>query len=141
MIKKNHQAKVDQTIRRSDDDPSDWLSFGGHEGQLSLDIYQTDKNLIIKSTIAGAKPDDIQIYLKNDLLTVRGKRDLPDDIVDADFLFRECYWGPFSRSIILPIDVQADKIKASMDNGVLTIILPKAPQAKQIIIKIKNQSA
>ncbi|HNW56032.1 MAG TPA: Hsp20/alpha crystallin family protein, partial [bacterium] len=110
-----------------------------HEGQLSLDIYQNEKNLIIKSTIAGARPEDIQISIKNDLLTIRGKRDLPDDIADADFLFRECYWGAFSRSIILPIDVQADKIKASMDNGVLTIILPKAPEAKQIVIKVKNQ--
>ncbi|HNU90113.1 MAG TPA: Hsp20/alpha crystallin family protein, partial [bacterium] len=83
--------------------------------------------------------NDIQIYLKNDLLTIRGKRNLPADVTDADFLFRECYWGPFSRSIILPVEVQADKIKASMDNGVLTVVLPKAPQAKQIIIKIKNQ--
>lgn len=139
MIKKNHQAKAERSTDRFNDESGDWTSFGGHEGQLSLDIYQNDKNLIIKSTIAGAKPDDIQIHLKNDLLTIRGKRDLPGDIVDADFLFRECYWGPFSRSIILPVDVQADKIKASMDNGVLTIILPKAPQAKQIIIKIKNQ--
>ncbi|HPX64691.1 MAG TPA: Hsp20/alpha crystallin family protein [bacterium] len=118
---------------------NDWLPLGSHEGQLSLDIYQTDKDLIIKSTIAGANPNDIQIYLKNDLLTIRGKRNLPADVADADFLFRECYWGPFSRSIILPVEVQADKIKASMDNGVLTIVLPKAPQAKQILIKIKNQ--
>jgi len=118
---------------------NDWLLASSHEGQLSLDIYQNEKNLIIKSTIAGARPEDIQISIKNDLLTIRGKRDLPDDIADADFLFRECYWGAFSRSIILPIDVQADKIKASMDNGVLTIILPKAPEAKQIVIKVKNQ--
>jgi HSP20 family protein len=118
---------------------NDWLTVSGHEGQLSLDIYQNAKDLIIKSTIAGARPEDIQISLKNDLLTIRGKRDLPEDIVEADFLFRECYWGPFSRSIILPINVQPDKIKASMDNGVLTVILPKAPQAKQIIIKVKTQ--
>ena len=118
---------------------NDWLTVSGHEGQLSLDIYQNTKDLIIKSTIAGARPEDIQISLKNDLLTIRGKRDLPEDIVEADFLFRECYWGPFSRSIILPINVQPDKIKASIDNGVLTVILPKAPQAKQIIIKVKTQ--
>jgi len=97
---------------------NDWLTVSGHEGQLSLDIYQNTKDLIIKSTIAGARPEDI---------------------VEADFLFRECYWGPFSRSIILPINVQPDKIKASIDNGVLTVILPKAPQAKQIIIKVKTQ--
>lgn len=131
--------KPDSRSARPAPEANDWLAISGHEGQLSLDIYQTDKDLIIKSTIAGAKPDDIQISIKNDLLTIRGKRDLPEDIIDADFLFRECYWGPFSRSIILPVDVQPDKIKASMDNGVLTIILPKAPQAKQIIIKVKPQ--
>ncbi len=136
----NHPA---QTPKNQDNsklkETNDWLPLGSHEGQLSLDIYQTDKDLIIKSTIAGANPNDIQIYLKNDLLTIRGKRNLPADVTDANFLFRECYWGPFSRSIILPVEVQADKIKASMDNGVLTVVLPKAPQAKQIIIKIKNQ--
>ena len=130
--------QLKRRLDRSEED-ADWLTTSGHEGQLSLDIYQTEKDLIIKSTIAGARPDEIQISLKNDLLTIRGKRDLPEDIIEADFLFRECYWGPFSRSIILPIDVQADKIKASMDNGVLTIILPKAPQAKQIVIKVKAQ--
>ena len=138
-----HHNHPTQTPKNQDNskpkETNDWLPLGSHEGQLSLDIYQTDKDLIIKSTIAGANPNDIQIYLKNDLLTIRGKRNLPADVTDADFLFRECYWGPFSRSIILPVEVQADKIKASMDNGVLTIILPKAPQAKQIIIKIKNQ--
>ena len=138
-----HHNHPTQTPKNQDNskpkETNDWLPLGSHEGQLSLDIYQTDKDLIIKSTIAGANPNDIQIYLKNDLLTIRGKRNLPADVTDADFLFRECYWGPFSRSIILPVEVQADKIKASMDNGVLTIVLPKAPQAKQIIIKIKNQ--
>ncbi len=134
-------STANQSARRlaQSDEAADWLTISGHEGQLSLDIYQTEKDLIIKSTIAGARPDEIQISLKNDLLTIRGKRDLPEDIAEADFLFRECYWGPFSRSIILPIDVQADKIKASMDNGVLTIVLPKAPQAKQIVIKVKAQ--
>ncbi len=133
MIKKTSSTKT--TIPEN----NDWLLASSHEGQLSLDIYQNDKNLIVKSTIAGARPEDIQISIKNDLLTIRGKRDLPNDIAEADFLFRECYWGAFSRSIILPIDVQADKIKASMDNGVLTITLPKAPEAKQIVIKVKNQ--
>ena len=138
-----HHNHPTQTPKNQDNskpkETNDWLPLGSHEGQLSLDIYQTDKDLVIKSTIAGANPNDIQIYLKNDLLTIRGKRNLPADVTDADFLFRECYWGPFSRSIILPVEVQADKIKASMDNGVLTVVLPKAPQAKQIIIKIKNQ--
>lgn len=139
MIKKTTAASPQNHNLIETKETTDWLTLSGHEGQLSLDIYQTDKDLIIKSTIAGARPDEIQISLKNDLLTIRGKRDLPEDIADADFLFRECYWGPFSRSIILPIDVQSDKIKASMDNGVLTIILPKAPQAKQIVIKVKTQ--
>ncbi|HNW20036.1 MAG TPA: Hsp20/alpha crystallin family protein [bacterium] len=133
-------STANQSARRTtqSNEAADWLTISGHEGQLSLDIYQTEKNLIVKSTIAGARPEEIQISLKNDLLTIRGKRDLPEDIAEADFLFRECYWGPFSRSIILPVDVQADKIKATMDNGVLTIVLPKAPQAKQIVIKVKS---
>lgn len=61
----------------------------------SLDIYQTDKDLIIKSTIAGANPNDIQIYLKNDLLTIRGKRNLPADVTDADFLLENAIGDHF----------------------------------------------
>lgn len=95
------------------------------EGQLSVDVYQDKSNIIIKSTIAGVEPDDIDISFHNDMLTIRGERKQDRTIDEDDFFYKECYWGSFSRSIILPLEVQTDKIKATIKNGILTITLPK----------------
>src|SRR3989339_6 len=109
------------------------------DGQLSIDVFQTPDKLIVKSTIAGVKPEDIDISINNDMLTIRGKRDMYEEIKDEDYLYKECYWGSFSRSIILPVEVEADKIEAFLENGVLTVTLPKAKNAKQISIKVREK--
>lgn len=118
-----------------------WLNFGEEEGQLSVDIYQTDDNLVVKSTIAGATSKDVEISLVDDMLTIRGQRE-PDEEVPSDaYLYRECYWGRFSRSIVLPVEVRGDKVSAALHNGVLTIILPKVKRSKHTKIKVKESSA
>jgi HSP20 family protein len=122
-----------------DEDEKQWLDTELEEGQLSIDVYQTPENLVVKSTIAGVKPDDIDIAINNDLLTIRGKREMQEKITDNAYLFRECYWGSFSRSIILPVEVIPEKIDASLENGVLTVILPKAKTSRQISIKVKGR--
>jgi HSP20 family protein len=121
------------------DEETNWLGGEYEEGQLSIDVYQTPESLVVKSTIAGVKPDDIDISINNDLLTIRGKREMVEKIKDENYLFRECYWGSFSRSIILPVEVIPEKIDASLENGVLTVILPKAKASKQISIKVKSK--
>jgi len=105
------------------------------EGELRMDVYQKGGNIIIKSTIAGAKPEDIEISVNNDILTIRGKRHLDEEVEERDYLHRECYWGAFSRSIILPCEVQKGRVKAIIKRGVLTIILPKAEKKKEIKVK------
>lgn len=116
----------------------DWLEEGCAEGQLSIDVYQTPKDLVIKSTIAGVKTEDIDISINNDMLTIRGKRELAEDIKTEDYLYKECYWGAFSRSVILPMEVKTEKINAYLEDGVLTITLPKA-KPKNISIKVKER--
>ncbi|MDP3899690.1 MAG: Hsp20/alpha crystallin family protein [bacterium] len=115
-----------------------WLEDDYEEGQLSIDVYQTEKAIIIKSTIAGVKPDDIDISINSDMLTIRGKRETSEEISEDDYFYQECYWGSFSRSIILPCDVRADKIDATIENGILTITLPKTKSEKKITVKIKD---
>ncbi|MDD4412094.1 MAG: Hsp20/alpha crystallin family protein [Patescibacteria group bacterium] len=111
--------------------------FNYEEGQLAIDVYQADNNLIIKSTIAGAKPDDIDITLSGDILTIKGRRDMDEYIDAGDYLYRECYWGRFSRTIILPFLVDEDNINVKLDRGVLTLILPKADNQKEVKLKIE----
>ncbi len=107
------------------------------EGQLSVDVYQDKANVVIRSTIAGVEPEDIDITFDNDMITIRGKRKKDTSIREENYFYQECYWGSFSRSIILPVEVQADKIKASIRNGVLTIVLPKSH--KDINIKVEEE--
>lgn len=105
------------------------------EGQLTVDVYQTENDIIIKSTIAGVTPDDVDIGITPEMVTIKGKRK-PDEHIDQDdYYYQELYWGPFSRSVILPEDIDVDKASASMKNGILTLRLPKL--AKSRIKKVK----
>ena len=96
------------------------------EGQLSLDVFEKGKYIIIKSTIAGVKPEDLEININNDLITIRGERRLEEKSEIKNWLYQECFWGKFSRSIVLPVEVKVNQAKVSLKNGILTIVLPKA---------------
>jgi len=118
------------------EEESNWVA--DQEGQLTIDVYQTDSDIVIKSTIAGVKPEDLDIQINNDMVTIRGERRKEDEVRDEDYYYQECYWGAFSRSIILPVDVEANKSEAIMKNGVLTIRLPKAETAKARKIQVRG---
>ncbi|MFA5024411.1 MAG: Hsp20/alpha crystallin family protein [Patescibacteria group bacterium] len=126
---------------KENDQPSitEWLNYeeAETEGQLAIDVFQTDKKIIIKSTIAGVKPEDLKISLHHDLLTIKGHRSIKEEVKDEDYLYRECYWGSFSRSIILPAEVDGKRVEAELENGVLTITLYKSNPG-QIEIKVKD---
>ncbi|MFA7319543.1 MAG: Hsp20/alpha crystallin family protein [Parcubacteria group bacterium] len=108
------------------------------EGQLTIDVYQTDNDVVIKSTIAGVKPEDLDVSIVNDMITIRGERRRDDEVGEENYYYQECYWGGFSRSIILPVDVLADKIEASMKNGILTIKMPKADNTRTKKIQVRG---
>lgn len=112
----------------------EWLKEN-EEGQLAVDVYQDEKNIIIRAPIAGVKPEDLDISIHNDMVTIRGRREHASTIEEKDYFYRECYWGSFSRSIILPTDVKTEEVEAVLKNGVLTIILPKAQKARLIKVK------
>ena len=109
-----------------------------NEGHLTVDVYQTDDEIVIQSTIAGASGDDIDISVTTDMVTIKGKRELEHEVKASDYFHRELYWGSFSRAIILPVDVDADAAKANYKNGVLTIRLPKLEKSKSKKVKISG---
>ena len=106
------------------------------EGQLTIDVFQTADNIIIKSTIAGVDPKDLDVSIINDMLTIRGKRSHEEKIKTEDYFYQECYWGSFSRSVILPVEVDPDKIKAKLKNGILTVTLPKVKKVQSKKIQV-----
>jgi HSP20 family protein len=111
---------------------------GDSEGQLTIDVYQTDNDIVIKSTIAGVKPEDLDVSINNDMVTIRGDRKNEEKVEGENYYYQECYWGTFSRSVILPVEVLADKAEASMKNGILTIRLPKADTTKTKKIQVRG---
>jgi len=106
------------------------------EGQLAIDVYETPSDIIIKSTIAGVDPKDLDIGIEENTVNIRGSRHAEREDKGADYFYQECYWGTFSRSIILPVEVNSDESEASLKNGVLTIKLPKVQREKEKKIKV-----
>lgn len=107
------------------------------EGTLTVDVYREDGDIVIQSTIAGATPQDIDISILNDMVTIKGNRQPDSKIRPQDYFYQELYWGPFSRTIILPEEVDADASKARMEKGILTIRLPTLEKAKTKKLKIE----
>lgn len=107
------------------------------EGQLSVDVYQTSNEFVIQSTIGGVTEKDIEIIAEGDTIKIVGERKQPEQIPPENYIHQECYWGKFSRVIILPEPFDEDKIKATLKNGILTIRLPKLRkrEPKKILIK------
>ncbi len=114
----------------------DWMN--DYEGALNIDMYQTKDNVIIKSTIAGVRPDDIDITVANDMVTIKGKRQREESIAQDDYFYQECYWGSFARSVIVPVDIDSEEIEADLKDGILTIVIPKAAKAKTKKVKVRG---
>jgi len=109
-----------------------------NDGQLTIDVFQDNDDIVIQSTIAGVSPDDIDISITNEMVVIKGKRSREQKIKASDYFHQELYWGQFSRSIILPVDIDADSAKATMKNGILTIRLPKLEKIRTKKIKISE---
>lgn len=130
----NKEVSVKKT---SEENQEEWAA--DYEGQLTIDVYQTDEDIIIKSTIAGVTPDDIDITIDNDMVIIKGERKNCTKAREEDYYYQECYWGSFSRSVILPCDIEADKIQAELKNGILTVTLPKAHKEKTKKISVESK--
>jgi len=106
------------------------------EGQLTVDVYQTPDDIVVESTVAGVKPDEIDIDVTSEAVTIRGERNHEHNIDEGDYFYQECFWGKFSRSIILPQEVDPDRAHSSLKNGVLTIRLPKVHRNKSRKLRV-----
>lgn len=107
-------------------------------GQLSLDIYQTEKEIIVVAPIAGVEKEDINISVNEDILVIKGDRAQRDEVADENYYTKECFWGSFSRAIVLPKEADIKNISASFEKCVLEIRIPKTETETNKIIKIKS---
>jgi len=107
------------------------------EGQLAVDVYQTPSHLVIQSAIAGVKAEELNISIEGDMINIEGERKKPVE-EEGDYFFRECYWGKFSRQIIIPVEVDPNRVEAELKEGVLTIRLPKVQREKKRKIVVRG---
>ncbi|MFH1404971.1 MAG: Hsp20/alpha crystallin family protein [Patescibacteria group bacterium] len=113
-------------------DSDKWLS--DIEGQLSVDVSETNDSIIIRSVVAGVKPEDIDISVTTDTITIRGERNQCDSQKNEVAHIQECFWGKFSRSIVLPQTVNTQSVDAKFKDGILTITLTKSDSLSRIPI-------
>jgi HSP20 family protein len=105
----------------------------------SVDLYQTDNEIVVKAAIPGVKTDDVQINVTGEVLTIKGEVKEKEEVNEKAYHLREQRWGMFERTLPLPTDVIADKAKAEFENGILTITLPKAEEVRPRTISIKTK--
>lgn len=108
------------------------------EGQLAVDMCQTPTEIIIKTMVAGVRPEDLDIAITRDMVTIRGKRIESYETDENDFFHKELYWGSFSRTIVLPAEVEIEEAEASEKHGLLTLILPKIDKNRQSKLKVRS---
>ncbi|MBD3207932.1 MAG: Hsp20 family protein [Candidatus Nealsonbacteria bacterium] len=128
------KAKKEETIKVRKESKQEWPEA---EGQLAVDVYQTDDELVIQSAIAGVEPKDLDITIEGDLITIKGKRTKPSD-EKGDYFYQECYWGEFSRQIILPVEVDPGRINAVLKEGILVIRIPKIMREGKMKVQVQQ---
>ncbi|MEJ2048040.1 MAG: Hsp20/alpha crystallin family protein, partial [Dehalococcoidia bacterium] len=109
-------------------------------GEFPIDIYQDKKNLVVKAALPGVKPEELDITIADDILTIRGEHKEEQESEEDDYIHRERYYGAFSRSVAIPTKVKSDKAEASFEEGVLTLTLPKAGEIKPRQVKVKPKA-
>jgi HSP20 family protein len=107
------------------------------EGQLPVDVYQTLNEIVIRTFVAGVRPDELNVSISRDMVVIEGSRDERDSIAESDYFTRELFWGSFSRTILLPQEVDVDNCTAGAKDGLLSIILPKLDKARQTKLRVK----
>lgn len=150
--KKTFFERLTGTVRMSDEkeksvaeekhhkkDAASWIEDEANaDGELTVDVYQTPEMIIVKSMIAGVRPEDLDVSITRDMVTIRGKREEERIAKEEDYFARELYWGSFSRTISLPEEVDVDEAEAIEKHGLLILKLPKLDKKKQSRLKVKT---
>ena len=135
MARKNEvdeEILEDEFLDGEEPQSEEWINEEEFEGQLAVDVYQTKDKIIVKAPIAGVKPEDIDVAISEDVVTIRGDRKDEFAVEKDNYYVQECFWGSFSRSVILPASTVAEKADASLKGGVLTIQIPKVVQEDKV---------
>tara|TARA_B100000745_G_scaffold290137_2_gene228820 strand:- start:3797 stop:4303 length:507 start_codon:yes stop_codon:yes gene_type:complete len=130
---KTHHSLEEDVVPEPEEEPV-------HEGELSVDIYQTPDMIVVKALIAGVSPNSVDISLTRDMITIRGNREEHKETSEENYFYRELYWGAFARTILLPEEVDVDAADATTNHGILVIRLPKINKERKTKLKVKSSA-
>lgn len=133
-----NEEEVKKISVRSEGKDNNWMEEESEEAELTVDVYQTPTEIIVQTMVAGVKPEDLELTLARDMITIRGKREESRTISEENFFTKELYWGTFSRTILLPAEVDPEEAEALEKHGLLTIKLPKIDKDKKTSVKVKS---
>ena len=115
-----------------------WMEEEALEGQLTVDVYQNSDEVIVKTMVAGVKPEDLSISISRTMVTIKGRREEERGMIQEDYFFKELYWGSFSRTILLPEEVDPEGAQAVERHGLLTIRIPRLDKERTQQVKVKS---
>lgn len=116
----------------------DWPEETELDGELAVDVFEKPTEIIVQAMVAGVKPEDLDVNVTREMVTIKGKRESLREINADNYFQKELYWGSFSRTILLPVEVEAEEADASEKNGLLTIRIPKIDRGRASKLKVKS---
>lgn len=137
-IKMDNSHNKDNDEKELEKGENIWEDEEEKDGELAVDVYQTSDMIIVKAMIAGVRPEDLDIAITRDLITIKGKREEEKVSRDDDYFMRELYWGSFTRIITLPEEIDVDEAEAVEKHGLLILKLPKLDKKRQSKLKVKT---
>lgn len=136
MIDEEEEPK--KNLSRNEKKGSNWMEEENEEAELAVDVYQTGSDIVIQTMVAGVRPEELEITIARDIVTIAGKREESRTIEEDDYFSKELYWGRFSRTISLPAEVEPEEVDATEKHGLLTIKLQKVDKEKKNSVKVKS---
>ena len=134
----NDIAEPEYTDDARDTTLNSFIEEENGDGQLTVDVYQNPDEIIIKAIVAGVKPENLDVSITRDMVTIKGRRENTKEISEDNYFYKELYWGAFSRTILLPQEIEVEASTAIEKHGLLTLILPKVNKEKQTKLRVKT---
>lgn len=136
--KREYSVKGIRSDNKDKKSGANWIEEENDEAELSIDVYQTPTDIIIQTMVAGVKPEDLELSIARDMVTIKGKREESRTIDENNYFTQELYWGRFSRTISLPAEVEPEEVEATERHGLLTIKIKKVDKEKKNSVRIKS---
>ncbi len=136
--KKNYSEKNNRKENNGDKKNNDWIEEENEEAELSVDVYQTPTDIVVQTMVAGVKPEDLELSIARDLVTIRGQREENRNIDEENYFAKELYWGKFSRTISLPAEVEPEEVEATEKHGLITVKIKKVDKEKKNSVKVRS---